>query len=656
MDQTTAYAAITKADRQPDGTLLVTGVATDPTLDVDQQICDPEWLKQAMPAWFVSGANVRYMHQNDAVGVATKYSQEDGDKHVITAHVVDPVAVKKVETGVLKGFSIGIRNPRIRADKSAPGGILCGGTVVELSLVDRPANPACMFTMAKSARPGMVVKADEFDAATNLVRVAEFYEDVTKSADADVPEAPAPPVEAEPTEPVTPEVPAADDALVAPVVGADTDVPVVPAGEGEAAGASVTPEAPVAVEAEPVAVEAPSEPVAAPEPVVAPVEAAPVEEAAVKAATTLDEAAIRDLITKSVTDALASLRAGEIPAPVVEAEPVVEPAPVVKAAGPTDVPVDVLEHFSGRAAALGVPWMVEKQAAHDPLFLATVRNGILACLIAEAREAMRGEDETIDMGMLLRSLQTFLAWWNCEAVAGEVPASVDTPGPDLALVTVIEDPAPVSVSEPDGDGVMVVSPKAADADATKGAAPSEGCGCCDKCTHAVKAATPDPATPPPAAPVAVVLEAEHGPELVDLPKGATVATKAVTVTDAEGVTETPAEAGSKTATPDTTKAALAEAMEPVLTEVRALRAENDTLLARLGRVEKAAAPGGPVRVRPVTADQAARAGDEFRAKAAALRQIARTVNDPGLAAEAEERALAFDAKAVESGQVRAVTA
>lgn len=145
---TNIYAKIINKERQSDGTLIVTGVATDDTLDVDAQICDPGWLETAMPAWFKFG-NIREQHSNIAAGVATKYEQ-DGSRHLVTAHVVDPSSVLKVESGVLKGFSIGIRNPRVAKDKSAPGGRIVDGEIVEVSLVDRPANPSCMLELAKS--------------------------------------------------------------------------------------------------------------------------------------------------------------------------------------------------------------------------------------------------------------------------------------------------------------------------------------------------------------------------------------------------------------------------------------------------------------------------------------------------------------------------
>ena len=145
---TAVYAAILKMDEQPDGTLLVHGKATDDTLDSDEQICDPTWLAAAMPEWFKYG-NIREQHSSVAAGVATEYKAE-GSEHFITAHVVDPGSVAKVKAGVLKGFSIGIRRPRVAKDNKALGGRIVDGQIVEISLVDRPANPACTLTMAKT--------------------------------------------------------------------------------------------------------------------------------------------------------------------------------------------------------------------------------------------------------------------------------------------------------------------------------------------------------------------------------------------------------------------------------------------------------------------------------------------------------------------------
>jgi hypothetical protein len=162
-DTTSTYAVIVKQEKQNDGTLLVYGKATDDSVDIDQQICDAGWLEKAMPEWFKTGGNIREQHSNIAAGVAKELDSKS-DGHYISALVVDPVSVKKVETGVLKGFSIGIRAPRIVRDNKAANGRIIDGQIVEVSLVDRPANPNAKLMLAKS------------DNADNLVQVEELIE------------------------------------------------------------------------------------------------------------------------------------------------------------------------------------------------------------------------------------------------------------------------------------------------------------------------------------------------------------------------------------------------------------------------------------------------------------------------------------------------
>jgi hypothetical protein len=148
-DLTTAFFAIVKSDKNADGTLMVYGKATDDSIDIDQQICDDKWLDSAMPDWFKSGGNIREQHSSIAAGVAKEYEKKP-DGHYIRALVVDPASVKKVDLGVLKGFSIGIKNPRITRDEKAANGRIIDGQIVEVSLVDRPANPNCQLVLAKS--------------------------------------------------------------------------------------------------------------------------------------------------------------------------------------------------------------------------------------------------------------------------------------------------------------------------------------------------------------------------------------------------------------------------------------------------------------------------------------------------------------------------
>jgi len=157
-DYATSYAQIIKQEKQADGTLIVYGKATDDALDIDNQICDAGWLNKAMPDWFKTGGNIREQHSNIAAGVAKELNSK-ADGHYISALIVDPVSVKKVETGVLKGFSIGIRSPRVVRDEKAANGRIIDGQIVEVSLVDRPANPNAKLTLAKS--DGMELKQME---------------------------------------------------------------------------------------------------------------------------------------------------------------------------------------------------------------------------------------------------------------------------------------------------------------------------------------------------------------------------------------------------------------------------------------------------------------------------------------------------------------
>jgi hypothetical protein len=180
MNYTTSYAQIVKYDTNEDGTLMVYGKATDDTLDLDSQICDAAWLDEAMPKWFKSGGNIREMHGPSAAGIAKEYESKN-DGHYIGVHVVDPIAAKKVETGVYQGFSIGIKSPRVVRDNKAANGRIIDGQIIEVSLVDRPANPSAKLILAKSV-----------EGESSLVQVEELHEykaplpsDIAKHGDHD---------------------------------------------------------------------------------------------------------------------------------------------------------------------------------------------------------------------------------------------------------------------------------------------------------------------------------------------------------------------------------------------------------------------------------------------------------------------------------------
>lgn len=175
MTITSVFGEITKTSPQEDGSLLVYGKATGSDIDLDQQRCDPEWLKKAMPEWMKIG-NVREQHDSKrAVGKAEDHSVTPEGDHFITARVVDPIAKAKVEARILTGFSIGIKNARVtNKSAAAPNGVICDGSIIEVSLVDRPCLPTATLTLCKAASAGMQVLPADYDDERGLVRVEEL--------------------------------------------------------------------------------------------------------------------------------------------------------------------------------------------------------------------------------------------------------------------------------------------------------------------------------------------------------------------------------------------------------------------------------------------------------------------------------------------------
>jgi hypothetical protein len=162
-DQDIAYFswAITKSEATPDGDLRVFGKCTDGSLDRDLQVVDPQWSKSALQSWLDTGGNVRLQHDSSkpvGKGLNLEFS---ADGHYLTSLVVDDAAKELVRKGVLTAYSIGVSHPMIDPDPSgkAVHGIIRGHPdgrteIAEVSLVDRPANRGCGFTLVKRAKDG----------------------------------------------------------------------------------------------------------------------------------------------------------------------------------------------------------------------------------------------------------------------------------------------------------------------------------------------------------------------------------------------------------------------------------------------------------------------------------------------------------------------
>lgn len=183
MSDTTVFVPITKSIENIDGSRTVFGVMSDETLDLDQQIIDYGWLKSAAPDWFGKWANIREQHAPIAIGKGQTLDLNDQDHAAILASkIVDEQAVRKVDEGILSGYSVGIKDARVVHDTAAPNGRIVGGKLVEVSLVDHPANESCKVSVVKAAKSG------ELEVANGIAKVAQG--DVDKLADPDSRKAP----------------------------------------------------------------------------------------------------------------------------------------------------------------------------------------------------------------------------------------------------------------------------------------------------------------------------------------------------------------------------------------------------------------------------------------------------------------------------------
>ncbi len=146
------YLPIAKIDREQ---RMVWGYASTPTRDLDGEVIALEAIKAALPG-YMQWRNVREMHQPSAIGVAEE-ANVDATGLYLGARIVDDEAWKKVVGAVYKGFSIG-GNVTER-----DGATITGLELIEISLVDRPANPDCRIAVIKAA--------GDAAAATGLVEV-----------------------------------------------------------------------------------------------------------------------------------------------------------------------------------------------------------------------------------------------------------------------------------------------------------------------------------------------------------------------------------------------------------------------------------------------------------------------------------------------------
>lgn len=140
------FGSIAKTEAQDDGTIKVWGYASSAEVDSDGETILPSAIDNALGDYMKFGA-VREMHQPLAAGTAIEASVQEDGRTWFGAHIVDPTAVKKIQTEVYKGFSIG---GKVLARDPLNKTVITELKLVEVSLVDRPANPEAVFTMYKA--------------------------------------------------------------------------------------------------------------------------------------------------------------------------------------------------------------------------------------------------------------------------------------------------------------------------------------------------------------------------------------------------------------------------------------------------------------------------------------------------------------------------
>jgi hypothetical protein len=139
------FGAFEKIEPQEDGTLKVSGIASSETVDGAGEVVLADAMKAAIPDYMAFGA-VREMHQAWAAGTALKCEVNEAGQTEFEALIVDSEAIKKVETGTYKGFSIG---GKVTGRDSLNKTVITGIRLNEISLVDRPCNPEALLTISK---------------------------------------------------------------------------------------------------------------------------------------------------------------------------------------------------------------------------------------------------------------------------------------------------------------------------------------------------------------------------------------------------------------------------------------------------------------------------------------------------------------------------
>ena len=418
-DLTYRYAAdITKAERDENGDLLVYGKATGSDRDLDGQRCRSSWLKTAMPKWGM-WSNLREMHQPIAAGIGIELTN-DGDDWFVKSKVIDPGTARKIEAGVLKGYSIGIKSPVI--EKSNGEEWITGGDICEISYVDRPCLESAKTMICKMVGGNTLEPVEAAEAEVRLIPTPkDLAERLSKAASSissaqDLAARLGKAADTATSDEDSPE-PAVDPATNV----ATTHIPTVTTSSGTNVLYTTT--------------------------------TGNTTTGTFDLHTKGSSIETRDAITKALID---ELRSRTVSSEVGKgAMPPIEPGgkpryPITDVASLKNAiqafgrakdsdKAKVKAHIKSEAARLGASSLIPdnwkavlvKDAAalngmddsdgwrHDPTQLRTVLSGLVDCMKAELDELVAGDNELWDLTQLLSSISGFCSWWSSEAAGGE---------------------------------------------------------------------------------------------------------------------------------------------------------------------------------------------------------------------------------------------
>lgn len=372
---TYAYAAdITKVERDAAGDLFVYGKATGGDKDLDGQRCDPEWLKEAMPDWY-QWKNVREMHQPVCAGVGVALANDESDWFV-KSQVVDERTAKKIEAGGLKGYSIGVKHPVITKRDGQEW--ITGGSIVEISYVDRPCLPTATMMICKMAGADSTLQPVEAPEVEHRPTPGDLAKMLRKTADA-----------------LNTEEPADRAPEVAP--GEPSD-PAAEAGPAEVKGSVLDG-----------------------------------EDLVKRIVAELAKQQFAPAARDAPADSGEAMKDGGFPVKTVAGL-----KNAIRAIGRAKDPAAAKKHIRIRAMALKRPDLIPDSwktttpdlakaddadgMTHDPADIEAVRDGLVALIKAELDELCDGDPELSDVAELLCSLRMLMCWWEGEAAGGETTA------------------------------------------------------------------------------------------------------------------------------------------------------------------------------------------------------------------------------------------